>query len=392
MSAPSGLGRIVFANENLGGHTSMHRYLREVLPEVAPDIDAQFVDARPPNLGERIVSAAAPGLGRLDLDLQPLRSQLARSRAVRSALGRVGPFDVLHIHTQSIALQSVDLLRSHASLVSTDGTLAQVAFRIPYRRPTRFTAAALPVAQMFERRVYEAATLLLAKSQWAAGAMQSAYGVSPDRIRIVPFGVPPGPEPVHRDVPVPEITFIGVTLERKGGQRLLRVFREQFRDRCVLNLVTREAVPAEPGVRVIGDFEPADPRLPELLSRSAMFVFPTEIDYSPIAVLEAMRAGLPVITTRSGAVPEMVDDGVTGILVAHDDADLARAISTLLDDPDRARSMGVAGRARLEERFDARKTTAGILDVCAEASELHSARSYARHVSFSGNGRASHGE
>jgi glycosyltransferase involved in cell wall biosynthesis len=105
-----------------------------------------------------------------------------------------------------------------------------------------------------------------------------------------------------------------------------------------------------------------------------------------------MRAGLPVITTRSGAVPEMVEDGVTGILVAHDDADLTRAISTLLDDPARARSMGAAGRARLEMRFDARKTTAAILDVCAEANELHSARSYARHVTFSGNGRASHAE
>ena len=165
------------------------------------------------------------------------------------------------------------------------------------------------------------------------------------------------------------MTFIGATLDRKGGWRLLRVFREHLRGRCVLNLVTRDDVAPEPGVRVLNDFEPGDPRLPDLLARTAVFAFPSEMDNSPYSVLEAMRAGVPVVATRVGAVSEMVDDGVTGLLVAHDDVELGHAIGALLDDPQRAASMGAAGRERTARIYDARLTTSRLLDVLTEARD-----------------------
>ena len=145
------------------------------------------------------------------------------------------------------------------------------------------------------------------------------------------------------------------------------MFREHLRGRCVLNLVTRDAVPPEPGVRVLSDFEPGDPRLPDLLARTAVFAFPTEMDNSPYSVLEAMRAAVPVVATRVGALPEMVEDGVTGLLVAHDDVELARAIGSLLDDPQRVAAMGAAGRERTARFYDARVTTGQLLEVLADA-------------------------
>jgi len=75
------------------------------------------------------------------------------------------------------------------------------------------------------------------------------------------------------------------------------------------------------------------------------------------------------------AVPEVVDDGTTGVLVdpdADDDA-LAAAIAGILGDPVRARAMGRAGRARALERFDARVTTARLVEVLEEARALHGA-------------------
>jgi glycosyltransferase involved in cell wall biosynthesis len=70
------------------------------------------------------------------------------------------------------------------------------------------------------------------------------------------------------------------------------------------------------------------------------------------AVLEYMAAGRPVVATAVGATAELVQDGVTGLLVAPNDAAaLARAIGTLLDDPGRAAAMGAAGRRRVEERY-----------------------------------------
>jgi glycosyltransferase involved in cell wall biosynthesis len=75
-------------------------------------------------------------------------------------------------------------------------------------------------------------------------------------------------------------------------------------------------------------------------------------------VAEGMAWGLPVVATRGGGVPELVEDGVTGVLVPMGDAAaMAAAICRLLDDPPAARAMGRRARAAVEARFDARRTT-----------------------------------
>jgi glycosyltransferase involved in cell wall biosynthesis len=79
---------------------------------------------------------------------------------------------------------------------------------------------------------------------------------------------------------------------------------------------------------------------------------PVQPDPLPTVVLEAMALGLPVVATGVGGIPEMVEDGVTGALVAPADAGaLEAAISRLLGDPLLARGMGDAGRRRADERF-----------------------------------------
>jgi len=72
----------------------------------------------------------------------------------------------------------------------------------------------------------------------------------------------------------------------------------------------------------------------------------------PNAIIEAMAMERPVVATRVGAVPEVVIDGETGILVARRDADaLAEAICLLLEDKQLAKRMGMAGRERVEGLF-----------------------------------------
>jgi glycosyltransferase involved in cell wall biosynthesis len=71
-----------------------------------------------------------------------------------------------------------------------------------------------------------------------------------------------------------------------------------------------------------------------------------------LPVAEAMACGLPVIVSRSGALPDLVEDGRSGLVVERGDVDgLARAIETLLDDPDRRAAMGRAARGRAEALF-----------------------------------------
>ena len=88
------------------------------------------------------------------------------------------------------------------------------------------------------------------------------------------------------------------------------------------------------------------------LHRAEVFVHPARWEGFGLALLEAMLAGLPVVASAVSSIPEIVDNGSTGALVPPDDAPLlADAIVSLLDDPDRARRYGEAGRTRARAAF-----------------------------------------
>jgi starch synthase len=108
------------------------------------------------------------------------------------------------------------------------------------------------------------------------------------------------------------------------------------------------------------------PELAAVLAASTVFVCPSVYEPLGIVNLEAMAVGLPVVGTATGGIPEVVDDGVTGVLVPieqSDDgtgtpldpdrfvADLAAALTRVVSDPARAAEMGSAGRRRAEEHF-----------------------------------------
>jgi glycosyltransferase involved in cell wall biosynthesis len=92
--------------------------------------------------------------------------------------------------------------------------------------------------------------------------------------------------------------------------------------------------------------------IPELLREVSVSVLPSLAEGLSNVVLEAMAASVPVVATAVGGTPEMIDDGVQGLLVPPRDAPaLVRAIGSLLAEPARRQSMGEAGRKRAKERF-----------------------------------------
>jgi glycosyltransferase involved in cell wall biosynthesis len=96
------------------------------------------------------------------------------------------------------------------------------------------------------------------------------------------------------------------------------------------------------------------------------FVLSSVSEGLPLTILEAMAAGLPVVSTAVGVVPEAVVEGETGRLVPVKDAGrLAEAIGELLGDPTRARAMGAAGQKRARELFDLRVMTRRYEDLYA---------------------------
>lgn len=106
-------------------------------------------------------------------------------------------------------------------------------------------------------------------------------------------------------------------------------------------------------------FHGAVNEIPALLARARLFVLPSQSEGISLTLLEAMARGLPVVTTQVGGNPEVVEAGVTGLLVpAGDPEALGQAIAVLLADPARGRLMGLGGRQRVENNFDIRKMTA----------------------------------
>jgi alpha-maltose-1-phosphate synthase len=373
---PVGRRRIAFLNENIGGHATMHLSIARSL-EGSDDLEARFLDIPAP-LARRVFGAQVPGLARLDLDLQPLRYQLAGAMLARRLLEPlIEEVDAVHVYTQNAALLSAGLLRRVPSVVSIDSTNAYNNLTLAYRYPTRFTARTALLSAWFERRVFEAATLVVAKSQWARSRLVEDFAIPEKKVRVVHFGISiPADPPPHVGHHPPRITFVGSSLERKGGRLLLELHQRHLRSRCILTLVTRDRVdPGLHGVEVRNDIHPGDGQLESVLAETDVFVFPSAIDKSPNAVLEAMAAGLPVVALSVAGVPEMVEHAVTGLLVPEsDEAALVVAISSLLDDQAESRRMGERGRRRVLDNYDGRRTTKQLLDIIEEAMTLGAAR------------------
>jgi glycosyltransferase involved in cell wall biosynthesis len=109
----------------------------------------------------------------------------------------------------------------------------------------------------------------------------------------------------------------------------------------------------------------------EWYRRAALFVMPSYYETFGISCLEAMAFGLPVIATRTGGLPEVVEDGVTGVLVPPGDARaLAEAIQDLLRRPELRSRMGQAGRERVLARFTADEAVRQTLRVYDRVNRL----------------------
>jgi glycosyltransferase involved in cell wall biosynthesis len=117
-------------------------------------------------------------------------------------------------------------------------------------------------------------------------------------------------------------------------------------------------------------------RIPALLGRSRMLVLSSEYEGFPNVILEAMAAGLPVITTPAGDAARIVEDGKTGYVVpAEDTARMAECMVRLAQDPDLSAELGEAGRKRVEQKYDFGLLAGRLKCVFGDFARLHGRRS-----------------
>ena len=199
-------------------------------------------------------------------------------------------------------------------------------------------------------------------------------GIDPDRFRRTEARD-------HLDrlgVREPYVLFVGRITDQKGIFHLLEaapklpagvqvVLCASAPDTPEIEQRLRKAVTEHPNVKWIFDMVSHEV-VTQLYSHAAVFACPSVYEPFGIINLEAMACEAPVVASAVGGILEVVEDGKTGFLVppARPD-DLAAAIRRILDDPALARSMGRAGRTRVEERFSWTSVAARTQEVYAEA-------------------------
>jgi starch synthase len=231
---------------------------------------------------------------------------------------------------------------------------------------------------------YDRLQLIFTMSDWLRRSFVDDFDQAPEKVITVGAGanlesVPEAPE---RTFASPRVLFVGKRWERKGGPQLLEAFRRLRQERADAELwiVGPEEPPAqEAGIRFHGRISRSSPegerRLAELYRGATVFAMPSIYEPFGVAFLEAMAYRLPCIGSDRCAMPEIVEDGVTGNTVdAFDTEALARRLLELAE-PDRARAFGGAGHRRFLERFTWDGVAARMVAAVAVSRDAGGARS-----------------
>lgn len=365
---------VLFVNSGILGHQAVAALLKAA---VSPDaaIESRHVDLSAPlGRGERVVRrllcvhlCGAAGFGRVNVDLARWRHEvhagLLARRRIR-AIKRDWPIDVLHFHTQATAYCSLRRMRRTPSIVSIDITQHLASLEAP----SALGRLTYRPSVWHDGAVFRRAAAITATSSWAADDLARHYPDCASKVRVMPY-------PVRLDLARPEwpaaraaraaacpsapvrVLFLGGDFPRKGGPDLLRAWRAAaLGPRATLTLATGWPIrqgDLPDGIRVVRGVTPYSDAWIDLWRHTDLFVMPTKGEAFGMVFQEAAAAGVPAIGTAINAVPELIDDGVTGVLVPPgDEAALAGALRRLVDSAGERRVMGHAARGRVERLGD----------------------------------------
>lgn len=170
------------------------------------------------------------------------------------------------------------------------------------------------------------------------------------------------------------IVFLGWLIPEKGLYDLLTVFDRLVKEGYDIHLAIggkgdEEKLNARISSSILKDRIDylgwiGDQQKDQLLQGSDIFVLPSYGEAMPMSILEAMAYGLPVVSTRVGAIPEQIEDVVSGFLLTPGDLEgLHDRLKTLILDRDLRIKMGQKGRLRIEEAFDIRRNCQAISQI-----------------------------
>ncbi|MBA2810656.1 glycogen synthase [Streptomyces sp. KM273126] len=288
------------------------------------------------------------------------------------------------------ALEGRELVHSHTWYANLAGHLGKLLYGIPHVMTAHSLEPLRPwkaeqlgggyaLSSWAERTAIEAADAVIAVSGAMREDILGSYPtLHPDRVRVVHNGIDTtlyqpdhGREVLDRiglDTGRPYVLFVGRITRQKGVPHLLRAVRDIDPAAQVVlcagapdtpeidqefRALFQELSAVREGLHWIPRMLPRTEVI-QLLTHASVFVCPSVYEPLGIVNLEAMACGTAVVASRVGGIPEVVEDGVTGLLVPTGDdfeARLTRALDSLLADPETAARLGAAGRERAVREF-----------------------------------------
>ncbi len=296
-----------------------------------------------------------------------------RARRIVGQMAQRTRLDALFFHTQVPAVLSASWIKRIPSVVSLDATPLQYDALGEVYGHTPGSGWLERVKWRLNRDCFHAASRLVTWSEWAKQGLVADYEVDPERVTVIPPGVNvrawARPAPRRAGNGPVRILFVGGDFERKGGLLLLEAFRELRPLGAELHVVTRAPLPSEPGLFVYTNMQPNSPALKALYHQADVFCLPTYGDCLPMVLSEAGAAGLPAISTRVAAIPEIIHDGATGAVVPVGDAPaLTEALRRLVLSPALRLEQGERAVELVSRTFDAERNTARMLDLLKQVA------------------------
>jgi alpha-maltose-1-phosphate synthase len=286
------------------------------------------------------------------------------------------------------AVGGAQLVHSHTWYANLAGHLSSLLYGVPHVMTAHSLEPLRPwkaeqlgggyaLSSWCERTAILAASAVIAVSNGMKADIIASYPeVRPDRVHVIYNGIDadfyrpdPGRDVLDRygiDPGRPSVVFVGRVTRQKGLPVLLRAAM-LFEPGAQLVLCAGQPDTAELQAEVTRLVDRlratrggviwmpgmlAKAEVVQILSHATVFVCPSEYEPLGIVNLEAMACGCPVVASAVGGIPEVVADGVTGLLVQPgDEAALAAAVNALIRDPGRAASLGARGRERAVAEF-----------------------------------------